>query len=98
MVVDGFGVGVGSGFFGLLGPAVGFEGVKGFQDGSGSSSSTGVTASFGIIPSLMSSLGILTGPEEVVLIGDVTVLNGALLSSQATSSASTVFPLSNPPT
>ena len=97
MFVVGVRFGVGSGFRGLLGPAVGFGGVGGFWGGSGSSSSIGVTASFGMIPSSISSLGILMGVRGVVLIGVVITLSGAFLSSQATSGASTIFPLSGPP-
>ena len=98
MIVAGVGFGVGSGFRGLLGPSVGFGGIGGFWGGSGSSSSIGVTAPLGIIPSSISSFGISIGVRGVVLIGDVIVLSGAFLSSQATSGASTVFLLSGPPT
>ena len=94
----GIGFGVGSGFLGLLGPAVILGGVIGFWGGSGSSLSIGVTASFGIIPSSISSLGISIGVRSVVLTGDVIVLSGAFLSSQATSGVSTIFLLSGPPT
>ena len=92
-----FGVRFGFGFFGLLGPGIGFGSVGGFFIGSGSSLSIGVTASFSIIPSSISSFGMLVGSEDVVLIKSVTVLSGAFLSSQATSGASTVFPLSGHP-
>ena len=77
---------------------MGFGGVIGFWGGSGSSSSIGVTASFGMIPSSISSFGISIGVRDVVLIGDVIVLSSAFLSSQAISGASTVFLLSGPPT
>ena len=95
-IVAGVGFGVGSGFLGLLGPAMGFGGVGGFWGGSGSSSSIGVTAPFRMIPSSISSLGISMGVRGVVLIRVVITLSGAFLSSQATSGASTVFPLSGP--
>ena len=94
----GVGSGVGSGFRGLLELAVGFGGVIRLWGGSGSSSSIGVTASFGIIPSLISSFGISIGVRGVAWLGRVTDLIGVLLSSQATSGASTVLPLSIPPT
>ena len=96
-IVVGFGSRVGSSFHGLLGPAVGFGGVGGFLGGSGSSSSIGVTASFGIIPSSISSFGILMGVRDAVLVEVAITLSGVFLSSQATSGASTVFPLSGPP-
>ena len=73
-------------------------GVRGFFVGSGSSLLIGVTASFGIIPSSISSFRMLVGPEDVVLIRGVTILSSAFLSSQATNSMSTVFLLSGPPT
>ena len=98
MIVAGVGFGVGSGFLGLLRPSVGFRGVMGNWGGSGSSLSIGVTASFGMIPSLISFLGISIGVRGVVWLGRVTDLIGVLLSSQATSGASTVLPLSVPPT
>ena len=76
-----FGVRFESVFFRSLGPGIGFGGVGGFFVSSRSSSSIGVTASFGIIPSSISSFGMLVGPEDVVLIQGITVLNGAFLSS-----------------
>ena len=98
VTITGIGFGVGSSFLRLLGPAMGFGGVGGFWGGSGSSSLIGVTAPFGMIPSLMSSFGISIGVRGAVLIGDATVLSSAFLSSQAISGASTVFLLSGPPT
>ena len=78
----------------MLGPGVGV----GFRGGSGSSSSIGVTAPFGMIPSSMSSLGMSIGVRGLVRLGRATVLIGVLLSSQGTSGESTVLPLSDPPT
>ena len=78
----------------MLGPGVGV----GFRGGSGSSSSMGVTASFGMIPSSISSFGISIGVRGLVRPGRATVLISVLLSSQAMSGASTVLPLSVPPT
>ena len=78
----------------MLGPGAGV----GFRGGSGSSSSIGVTASFGMTPSSMSSLGMSIGVRGLVRLGSATVLIGVLLSSQATSGESTVLPLSDPPT
>ena len=87
----GFGlIGSGGGFpdgfsFIQFGPGVGGSSlgkVGRFLHGSGSSSSIGVTASFGMIPSVISSLGMLIGPDEGVLaIRGATVLSGAFLSS-----------------
>ena len=81
LVAGAFGVRFGFGFFGLLGPGVGFGSVGGFFISSGSSSSIEVTASSGIIPSSISSFGMLVGPKDVVLIKGVTILSGAFLSS-----------------
>ena len=91
-VLAGLGFGFGSGSWGLLGPGVGFRG------GSGFSSSMGVTAPFGMIPSSISSFGISIGVRGLVRPGDATFIIGALLSSQATSGASTALPLFVPPT
>ena len=60
--------------------------------GSGSSSLIGDTASFGMIPSVMSSLGIFIGSsDEVLLGGSDTTFMGVFLSSHGTSGPSTVF-------
>ena len=84
-----------------LGPEVDgslFGGVGEFLGSSGSSLLIGDTDSFGMIPSVMSSLGILIGlSDEILLGGSDTIFMGAFLSSQGTSGASTVFPLSGPP-
>ena len=78
-----------------LGPEIGgssFGGVGGFLGGSGSSSLIGDTASFGMIPSVMSSLGIFIGSsDEVLLGGSDTTFMGVFLSSHGTSGPSTVF-------
>lgn len=84
-----FGGGVGSGFFGLLGPRVGgslWREVGRFLGGSGSSLSTGVTAPLGIILSLIPSGGISIGPcnnpcDGLLVTKVATICNGALLSS-----------------
>ena len=98
VLVPGVGSRFGSGRLGLLGPGV----------GSGSSSSTGVNTPARMTSSPMSSLEMSTGvfslgvsiegSAGLVWVGVVTVLRGAFLSSQATSGASTGFPLSGPPT